>query len=396
MDHPSLDIISAIYDAALDRKLWPAALERIRRFIGVTAIQLMAVDRRLGTISFSATANVSEDAELEYVRRYCAIDPRVKVLLGDAPGTWLYCHELLSDEFVAQDPFYQGLIIPNGLRYVAGCKVYEDQDIAMVLGLHQGIGCAPVSREQTARADLIAPHLQRATQLSINSFVQASQASVGIEIVNRLRYPMFLLRTDGQVVHMNCAARQLLADAQAALRMDGTRLVGADPACARRLTQALEAYQEQVPAAAGGRAGPAPLPSDAQILSLERPGARPLKGFVSPLYPESVMGIFGAQRLVMAAFSGPSRGALPDVSFLIAAYGLTPAEARVATQVALGKSIKQTAQELRVQPTTVRTQLDSVFRKTGTGKQSEMVAELLFLPNIEFAAGGGLLSWPAV
>jgi DNA-binding CsgD family transcriptional regulator len=68
----------------------------------------------------------------------------------------------------------------------------------------------------------------------------------------------------------------------------------------------------------------------------------------------------------------------------------------VATQVALGKSIKQTAQELRVQPTTVRTQLDSVFRKTGTGKQSEMVAELLFLPNIEFAAGGGLLSWPAV
>src|SRR5262245_12186654 len=108
----------------------------------------MAVDRKLGTISFSATANVSEDAELEYVLRYCAIDPRVRVLLGDAPGTWLYCHELLSDAFVAQDPFYQGLIIPNGLRYVAGCKVYEDDNISMVLGLHQGLGLPPVSREQ--------------------------------------------------------------------------------------------------------------------------------------------------------------------------------------------------------------------------------------------------------
>ena len=84
----------------------------------------------------------------------------------------------------------------------------------------------------------------------------------------------------------------------------------------------------------------------------------------------------------MAAFAGPTRSALPDVSFLVAAYGLTPAEARVATQVALGKSIKETAQELRVQPTTVRTQLDSVFRKTGTGKQSEMVAELLSLPDM--------------
>ncbi len=48
----------------------------------------------------------------------------------------------------------------------------------------------------------------------------------------------------------------------------------------------------------------------------------------------------------------------------------------MATHVALGKSIKQTAMDLHVQPTTVRTQLDNVFRKTGTGKQSEMVAEL--------------------
>lgn len=379
MDHPSLELVSAIYEAALDRRLWPAALERIRLYVGVTAIQLMAVDRRLGSICFSATANVSEDAELEYVRRYCAIDPRVRVLLGDVPGSWLYCHELLSDDFVAHDPFYQGLIIPNGLRYVAGCKVYEDEDVSMVLGLHQGLREPPVSRAQTARADQVAPHLERAARLSVGSLLRASPASVGMEIVNRLRYPMFLLKGNGCVVHMNEAGRALLTEAIAVLRLDGTRLVAADPACERQFAAALAACESAPDNAA-----------QARIISLQRPGMRPLKGFVSPLQPESVMGVFGAQRLVMAAFSGPSRSALPDVSFLIAAYGLTPAEARVATQVALGKSIKQTAQELRVQPTTVRTQLDSVFRKTGTGKQSEMVAELLFLPNIEFAAGRAL------
>jgi len=91
---------------------------------------------------------------------------------------------------------------------------------------------------------------------------------------------------------------------------------------------------------------------------------------------------------MMAAFSDPAKSALPDVSFLMAAYGLTPAEARVASYVALGKSIKQTAQELHVQPTTVRTQLDNVFRKTGTGKQSEMVAELLSLPDMRVEGVG--------
>ena len=65
-----------------------------------------------------------------------------------------------------------------------------------------------------------------------------------------------------------------------------------------------------------------------------------------------------------------------------------PAEARVATHVALGKSIKQTAMDLHVQPTTVRTQLDNVFRKTGTGKQSERVAELLSLPDMRVERAG--------
>jgi len=376
VDQVNLDTVSAIYEAALDRAKWPAALERLRVQVGVTGIQLMAVDKRLGAISFSACANLDRDAELEYVRRYCAIDPRVRVLLADAPGVWLYCHELLSEEFVAQDPFYQGLIIPNGLRYVAGCKVYEDAAISMVLALHQGLGCPPVSRGQTALADLFAPHLERATRLSLHSFLYSSQALVGMEIVNRLRYPVFLLKADGQVVHMNAAARALLEAPGGLLRLEGERLSACDAAAARRISSSLQCFQAAdeavVPRAQGV----------AQILSLERAGQRALKGFISPLYPQAVMGVFGPQRLMMAAFSDPARSVLPDVSFLIAAYGLTPAEARVASHVALGKSIKQTAQDLRVQPTTVRTQLDNVFRKTGTGKQSEMVAELLSLPDM--------------
>ena len=392
METPSLDIVSAIYDAALDRARWSAALERIRLYVGATAVQLMAVDRRLGIISFSATANVSQDAELEYVRRYCAIDPRVKVLLADVPGAWLYCHELLSDEFVARDPFYQGLIIPNGLRYVAGCKVYEDENISMVLSLHQALGSPPVSRAQTARADQLAPHLERATRLSLNSYLYSSQALVGVQIVNRLRYPVFLLKSDAHVVHMNTAARQVLQEQGTLLRLEGMRLSGTDSASARRIAGALSSYHAASQTVTHAvPAQPAAQPAS-QILSLERAGKRPLKGFISPLHPESVMGVFGPQRLMMAAFSDPTKSALPDASFLMAAYGLTPAEARVATQVALGKSIKQTAQELHVQPTTVRTQLDNVFRKTGTGKQSEMVAELLSLPDmrVEGAMGAGV------
>ncbi len=309
MEPPSLEIIAAIYDAAVDRTRWPAALERIRNYVGVTGIQLMAVDRRLGIISFSATANLSHDAELEYVRRYCAIDPRVKVLLADAPGTWLLCHELLSDEFVATDPFYQGLIIPNGLRYVAGCKVYEDENISMVLGLHQGLGRAPVSRDQTARADLIAPHLKRATQLSLNNFVYSSLALVGMEIVNRLRYPVFLLKSDGYVVHTNTAAEALLGEPDALLRLDGLRPF---KEYRHRRRQTHRKHAEQLRCRHSERHRPRTTQPTAQVLSLRRdPASDPSKApGISPLHPQSVMGIFGPQRLMMAAFSDPTKNAL--------------------------------------------------------------------------------------
>ena len=387
MDAPQEELVTSIYDAALDRSKWPAALERIRVFTATTAIQLMAVDRRLGVISFSATANAPHEAELAYVRHYCAIDPRVKILLADEPGAWMYCHEHLSDEFVSRDPFHQELMLPIGLRYVAGCKVYEDENTTVVLALFQGVGLPPVSRLQTSRADLLTPHLHRAIRLSISNFIFSAQALVGVEIVNRLRYPVFLLSREGNVVHMNGAARVVMEEGDSLLRMDGSRLSCVDAGAAKRITSALNSLQTEgavTTSIAGRQSGPPP----SQILSLERPGRRPLKGFVTSLQPQAVMGVFGPQRLMMAAFSDPGKSALPDASFLMAAYGLTPAEARVATQVALGKSIKQTAQELQVQPTTVRTQLDNVFRKTGTAKQAEMVAELLSLPDMRVEGMG--------
>lgn len=71
---------------------------------------------------------------------------------------------------------------------------------------------------------------------------------------------------------------------------------------------------------------------------------------------------------MMGRFSKPAKGRSPTSPYSWPPYGLRSAEAQVATDVALGKSIKLPPGELRVQPTAVRTRLENVFRKTGTGK----------------------------
>jgi len=52
---------------------------------------------------------------------------------------------------------------------------------------------------------------------------------------------------------------------------------------------------------------------------------------------------------------------------------LTPAEARLAAALATGATLEQIAAAHRVTEATLRSQLRSIFSKTGTSRQAELV-----------------------
>jgi DNA-binding CsgD family transcriptional regulator len=61
---------------------------------------------------------------------------------------------------------------------------------------------------------------------------------------------------------------------------------------------------------------------------------------------------------------------------LRAAFGLTPAEARLARQIARGDSLEDIAERHQVSLGTVRVQLKSLFQKTQTHRQAQLVSLL--------------------
>jgi DNA-binding CsgD family transcriptional regulator len=74
---------------------------------------------------------------------------------------------------------------------------------------------------------------------------------------------------------------------------------------------------------------------------------------------------------------GANLAGLPAAARLRAEFGLTKAEARLALRLAEGTSLASAAQAFDVKLTTIRSQLQQVFAKTGTSRQSELVAMLL-------------------
>jgi DNA-binding CsgD family transcriptional regulator len=106
-----------------------------------------------------------------------------------------------------------------------------------------------------------------------------------------------------------------------------------------------------------------------------------LYAFFTLLSPQGAMGMFGLRPVVMLLFYHPESAPAIDANLLHAVFGLTPAEARIATLLAEGLSLKQIAEIQGTQHDTVRKQLRSIYEKTATNRQPELVRLLLHLPH---------------
>jgi DNA-binding CsgD family transcriptional regulator len=64
---------------------------------------------------------------------------------------------------------------------------------------------------------------------------------------------------------------------------------------------------------------------------------------------------------------------MPQAAFLKTKFGLTTAEARLVLRLMMGDSLQCAANALGIKYETVRTHLKSIFQKTGTRRQAELV-----------------------
>lgn len=75
--------------------------------------------------------------------------------------------------------------------------------------------------------------------------------------------------------------------------------------------------------------------------------------------------------------SFPADAVGTDDATLIDAYGLTPAEARIAVALTEGQPLAQIAADFGVSRTTVAFHMRNIFQKTGTSRQAALVSLLL-------------------
>lgn len=377
-------IVHLLYEAVVQPAAWASFFTSLGDAVDANSIHMLAVDKQHGALSYSDGFNLPTDGELAYIQKYGKIDPRTALALQKEVGEWLHCHEVFNEEFVARDPFYQEFLIPIGRRYVSICKLVDDASVCVMFGVLRAVGEKPLDQPEIRFLDKLIPHLARAVRMQIQNFVFSTKALVGHALVNKLRQPVMLLTTDSSVVLVNEAAARLLTSTSLVKLAEGKLSLPA---------QFQRKFHDECARLEGlARAGD---PSTADEISAyhsmpiseqTRAGVvgETLYAFFTLLVPPQVSGAFGLRPLVMLLFYHPESAPPIDSDLLAAAFNLTPAEARVSRLLGEGFSLKEIAYQLGNQHETVRKQLQAIYRKTATNRQSELMRLMLHLPSNAF------------
>lgn len=365
-----LPLVESIYQAATEADRWPGVLAQLCESMGAVAASIDGYDFESRRGGISHLHGVDPD----WVRRYGEHYAERNLLIQRArpylrSGVVLLASDVVSSgEFRASD-YFNEFLRPIGLGDAAGACIFLERSAASQLSLFRPLGGEEFGPRDASFLRGLVPHLQRA--LSLHRRLEAAERREAQleEAFERIDRALVALDGQGRPTFVNEMARRLLAPRDGLLlSKNGLRaaLPADDAALRHAISAALEATSR--PELGGGGA-----------VAVRRRSARtPLAVLVVPGASQP-----GAELGALVFVTDPERRPSPPADRLRALFGLSLAEAKLATALAEEPALPRAAERLGVGHETARTQLKSLFRKTATRSKAELLALLARLPHPE-------------
>jgi DNA-binding CsgD family transcriptional regulator len=345
-------------DAALDPSLWPEIMEEICRAAGATGALLLQSDVR--TADVPRTAGVDELFRAYFHDNWHTRDLRTRGVPAQLRGQVVITDEdCVTPDEIAREAYYNDLLLPFGFQWFVGVGFWAGTAL-WALSIQRTVRESPFTADDKRLLVELSPRL---TEVATLSKAVGRSALVGMaNALDHVRRPALVLDRMGFVLDCNAAADRLFDDE---IRVANRRLTIRD----RRARAALDGLIDRMRVTADA----ASLPAGAPIV-VRRDGKQPLLIRVLPIAGAAKSPFLGARVLLTFTDLGPKPS--PDPRLLALVFGLTGAEARLASLLASGAALDEIAGQLGIARETARHQLKAVFGKTETHRQAELVALL--------------------
>ncbi|MEM9669078.1 MAG: helix-turn-helix transcriptional regulator [Pseudomonadota bacterium] len=276
------------------------------------------------------------------------------------PDEAFLCHEHISEKDFRTGAYFQEFFTRIGQRWLSGGLARDARGIEVSVAFSRRLGSEQFSPEDGDFISRLLPHVRRATSIAMKLGLPVGTPPAMLSrSLMEARTATFLIDSERKVHWQNSAASMMLKE-DWSLSLARGILVLDDPIANNKFVEATGNALDRKLAA-----------TPSQFINMTSADQTIEVEIVPATMPRS--SLIGAAALVLIMVR--RRGLSADVSERLRhQYGLTDAESSLAVMMAEGIGIDEAADRRDLSPHTVRTQLRSIFSKTGVTKQTALTA----------------------
>lgn len=361
-------IVGDLYQGALDSQAWHRGLRAIARLVGGKGPYLLAFDPSNGRIIRDEIRDYDPAVFSEFRRDWATKDIRVRAGLHVPIGRALTERMILPNgEWERSEVFNEFLSIYDAGWFLA-TWLHKSPTKVTCLSVQATTDRGPFNSEDVARVEPFLPHVRRALDIKDQLEVREIRATSLRHVLEATAFGVLLLNSSGVVVEASQYAVTTLEQANALARQQGGGYTLREPtgASVRQLiTSAL-------------RSGPLRQ----GVLHVRR-GAfhAPLSLVLAPIPSTNSLTPWISEETCWLLFIfDPDAQIRTSVEILMADLTFTRREAELAGLLAVGLELAAAAKRMGVAASTARSHLKSMFSKTATRSQSDLVRRILTGP----------------
>ena len=356
------ETLGLVYDAALDQAAWPALLAGLARLFNAHFADSFYRSTDYSSFGGIAVGLDAADYQDEFLGLWVKRNVWGKRRPVRRSGDVLTTREMMTHAELIGSEMYNDYLASRGLQEGLRLDIRATDSLVEDISILRPWSAGAYDQTEIRAARMLLPHLQRASAMARRLSEAQSLAGAGLAALDGLPTVILLLDRQQRLLHANRAGQALLGEADGLVAGPGGLLAAA---AGRELDAVL-----------GRAVGTAGRPAASGMLRLPRPSGAPALILLSmPIRPEP--GRFGLSRsgvpAAIVCIADPRQRPSLRQAELRALFGLTSAEAALATDLLAGDELRTIAARSGRTVNTLRSLLARLMAKTDTHRQSELV-----------------------
>ena len=359
----NLDLVGRIYDAALDPKLWPDFIADLAVKIRASSGVLTFHNVKERDLSFIESFGRDEDLLQEYRDHFVNINPFLDIV-NKTPYIVFSSHMLIEENQLVKTEYYNGWLLPQNIHYHAGAIIFRDDARVALIDMQRPKNKTAFGEREIERIRVFQPHLKRALLINQKFWDLLANPQAATTLLDNLEIGVIFIDEGQRPVYLNRKAEELTKFGDGVVvRPDGLSAEWPEQATALR-----ELVHNAVQTGLGRGLHPG------GVIRVGILADAPHHVLVSPFRTNrNDLGLTGHRICAAVFISAPNYPHAVSVESLKSLYNLTTAEANLVGELANGLALDKIADKFEISRYTARDQLSSVFSKTGTRRQSELI-----------------------